>query len=699
MPARLCAVLGTDTGCGKTTLTAALAGALRRRGRSVAALKPLASGVLPGEPGDDALLLAAATGASAKDCVLHAWQLPRSPLSAARAEGIRIDVGALVEAIRARAAASQASLLLVEGVGGVLVPITEQKTVRDLVRELAAPVLLSARAGLGTLNHTALSVEACRAAGLDVVGVVLVDVDPNTEPGLALENAAQIAVQCDVSVLGILPHVDDPRDREALTIAAASALDLDGFETALTALGACSEPIVALDRAHLWHPFTQTTEWHKEEPLVVRSALGCRLRTADGREYLDGIGALWANVHGYAHPGIDRAIREQLGRVAHTTLLGQTHEQATLLAAELAAVAPKPLGRVFLSESGASAVEVALRVAILAQQRRGHPGRTRFLSLEEAYHGDTAGSVSVGHSEPFHRGLDPLLFQALRVPPPHLFRVREGLDEDAADRASLAALEGMLAEHGQSIAALVVEPRVQGAAGIWPHSDAWLRSAVELVRAAGALVVCDEVATGFGRTGDLFASVGAGIQPDVLCLGKGLSGGYLPVSATLVGDALFDLFSADYAEHRTLYYGHTFSGNPLACAAARASLAAFTAEATLERGRALAARLAERLSGIAALPAVAEVRQRGVMCGIELCADGLRHPFPPQWRVGRRTILAARRRGLVVRPLGDVVVLNPALVMSAKECDAAIDILAAAIEEVAASLPQPAGNRAITPSV
>jgi adenosylmethionine-8-amino-7-oxononanoate aminotransferase len=257
---------------------------------------------------------------------------------------------------------------------------------------------------------------------------------------------------------------------------------------------------------------------------------------------------------------------------------------------------------------------------------------------------------------------------------------------EAAERESLAAVRRVVAEQGDRLAAVVVEPRVQGAAGIWTHSDAWLRAVAAEARGCGALLLCDEVATGFGRTGDLFACTGAGIEPDILTLGKGLSGGYLPLSATLVGDELFDLFTGPYAEHRTLYYGHTFTANPLACAVARASLALFDEEDTLERGRALGRRLGERLEEVAALPAVTEVRRCGVMAGIELGGGALDRPFDPALRVGRRVILAARRRGVIVRPLGDVVVLNPPLVMTGAEVDLLVEAVAESIVEVALRL-------------
>jgi adenosylmethionine-8-amino-7-oxononanoate aminotransferase len=682
---RVLCVVGTDTGAGKTVVSAAIVAALRARGLRLAGLKPVATGVEPGEAGEDATLLARASGREPRDCLLASFRLPRSPLAAARAEQRSLDLDGLVAAIRQRAAEPGLDLLVVEGVGGLLVPLTEEATVRDLMRRLDAPVLVAARAGLGTIGHCALTVESAHSAGLDVVGVVLSDVDGSTDADFAGENAAQITAQCDVPVLGILPYLADTSDVDALARTAEQQLDLDELLLAMPDRAALHDEVVALDRRHAWHPFTQTSEWLTEEPLVIRAARGCTLIDAHGNEYIDGVASLWANVHGHGHPRLDAALREQAGRVTHSTFLGLTHEPGARLAAELCAVAPQGLTRVFYSEAGAAAVEVGLRVALLAQRHRGQTRRTRFISLTEAYHGDTAGAVSIGRSEPFHRGLDPLLFDVLRIPPPHLLE-RGGVSPHETEDASLRALHDTLQKHGDDVAALVIEPRIQGAAGMWPHSDEWLQRAVDAAHDAGALVLCDEVATGFGRTGDMFASSGAGIAPDIVTVGKGLSGGYLPLSATLVREELFDLFTSPYAEHRALYYGHTFTGNPLACALARASLALFDEEDTLQRARHLADRLAMLLAPLTALPGVAQIRQRGVMVGIELCAGGLDQPFDPSLRVGRQVVLAARRRGVIVRPLGDVVVLNPPLVLDDAEASLLVEAVAESIVEVCAPL-------------
>ncbi|HEY0409048.1 MAG TPA: dethiobiotin synthase, partial [Candidatus Dormibacteraeota bacterium] len=432
MTARLLGVVGTDTDAGKTVVAALVAAGLRGRGLRVGAVKPVATGVTPGSPGGDASLLGLATGAPAAACALEELALPRSPLAAATAEGRSLDLEALEREI-VRRAEDGLDLLVVEGVGGVLVPLTPRCTVRDLMRRLGAPVLVAGRAGLGTINHCALTVDACRSAGLEVVGVVLSDVAGGVEPGLVAENAAQVEAQCAAPVLGALPHLAaaDLGDAGGLAAAAERHLGLDALVARFGGPGDVAEAaeeaeVVRLDRAHAWHPFTQTSEWLDEEPLVIRDGAGCRVRDARGRVYIDGISSLWATVHGHAHPRLDAALREQAGRIAHSTFLGQTHAPGARLAAELAAAAPGPLTRVFYSEAGAAAVEAGLRIALLAHRLRGEPRRTRFLSLEDGYHGDTAGAVSVGRSEPFHRGLDPLLFDAVRVPPPQLVRARRG---------------------------------------------------------------------------------------------------------------------------------------------------------------------------------------------------------------------------------------------------------------------------------
>jgi adenosylmethionine---8-amino-7-oxononanoate aminotransferase len=401
-----------------------------------------------------------------------------------------------------------------------------------------------------------------------------------------------------------------------------------------------------LDRDHVWHPFTQQQGWSEEEPLVIERGEGSYLFDVEGRRYLDGTAALWCNVHGHRHPAIDAAVREQLDRVAHTTMLGLTHPGATELAARLTEIAPPGLSRVFYSDSGSTAAEIALKIAFQYQQQRGgeHARRTKFVRLREAYHGDTIGSVSVGGIDLFHSTYRPLLFETHVAEP-----------GDAAD------LERVLTAHGEEVAAVVVEPLVQGAAGILVQPQGYLRAARELCDRFGVLLVCDEVATGFGRTGTMFASEQEGVAPDLMCLAKGITGGYLPLAATLTTEEIYEGFLGSYEEFRTFFHGHTYTGNPLACAAAVANLDVFEQERTLERLQPKIALLEGLLAEVAAMDEVAEVRQKGFMVGLDL------GDHDDALRMGHRVTVEARRRGAFIRPLGNTVVLMPPLSISEEE--------------------------------
>jgi len=444
-----------------------------------------------------------------------------------------------------------------------------------------------------------------------------------------------------------------------------------------------TETLARWDHQYLWHPFTQMADWLSEEPLIIAEAEGCTLIDTRGRRYLDGVSSLWCNVHGHRHPVLDAALRAQLGRVAHTTLLGLANRPSIELAQALIAIAPRGLTRVFYSDAGATAVEVALRMALQYQQLRGETARTQFASLVEAYHGDTLGAVGVGYSEAFHRHVARAVAPAVRLTPPHVFRWQRGRSAEAALAAALGEAERVLAEHGPQLAALIVEPLVQGAAGMWVHPVAYLTGLHELAHRHGMLFIADEVASGFGRTGRMFACEQAAITPDILCLAKGVSGGYLPLAATLTTEEVFAAFLGPYEEFRAFFHGHTYTGNPLGCAVGLASLAVFREERTLELLDAKIARLAARLAAdVAPLAHVGDVRQQGVMVGIELVAERAgRVPYPPAARIGQRVVRAARARGVVLRPLGNVIVLMPPLAISAAEIDRLVAVAGEAIHE------------------
>jgi adenosylmethionine-8-amino-7-oxononanoate aminotransferase len=432
---------------------------------------------------------------------------------------------------------------------------------------------------------------------------------------------------------------------------------------------ATPEELNRWDREIVWHAFTQMKEY---QPLLVDRAQGCTLIDIDGRELLDGVSSLWCNVHGHRHPHLDQAIREQLDRVAHVTSLGMSSPVTVTLAKRLVDIAPVGLGHVFFSSDGSSAVEVALKMAFQYWQQRGEPRlrKTKYLAYASAYHGDTLGSVSVGGVERFHDMFRPLLFDVLRLPTPDCYRLPDGVSRSGACQYYLGQLQRMLDAHHEEIAALVIEPLMQAAAGMIAHPEGYLQGARELTRQYDVLLIADEVAVGFGRTGKMFACNHEDITPDLLCLGKGLTAGYLPMAATLTTDEIWQAFLGDYAESRTLYHGHTYGGNPLAAAVALASLDLFDAEQTLANLQPKIERLAEHLERIAGHPHVGHVRQRGLIAGIELVQDRpSKQPYPWTEKRGQQVCDHARTEGVWLRPLGNVVVIMPPLAITRDELD------------------------------
>jgi adenosylmethionine-8-amino-7-oxononanoate aminotransferase len=446
-----------------------------------------------------------------------------------------------------------------------------------------------------------------------------------------------------------------------------------------------------LDNTHVWHPFTPMLEQFREETPVIVAGEGFHLIDSDGRRYLDGISSLWCNIHGHRVAEIDQALRDQLERIAHTTLLGLSNEPSIRLAAELVKRVPPGLNHVFYSDNGSTAVEAALKIAWQYYRQRSGQAEHRdlFVSFSGAYHGDTVGSVSVGGIDLFHATYGGMLFQTVKVPSPASYRLPPGLTPDAYRAHCEAELARVVGEHAGRIAGVVVEPLVQGAAGILVHPPGWLRKIRDLTRARDILLIADEVATGFGRTGTLFACEQEQVQPDLLCLSKGITGGYLPLAATLATDEIYDAFLAEPAEGKTFFHGHTYTGNPLACAAAVASLKLFEKNRVLENVSAVSQLLSRLLSALDTHPHAGQVRRKGIMVGIELVADReAQTPFPPAARVGHRVALAARRHGAVIRPLGDVVVLMPAPAMPAALVDELCTATFAAIDEAISEVRQ-----------
>jgi adenosylmethionine-8-amino-7-oxononanoate aminotransferase len=438
--------------------------------------------------------------------------------------------------------------------------------------------------------------------------------------------------------------------------------------------------LLRADRKTVWHAFTQMAEY---EPFVIERAYGCTLVDLDGREYLDGTSSLWCNLHGHRHPRLDAALRAQLDQVAHTTNLGASNPTTIRLAQRLVKLSPAGLNHVFFSDDGATAVEVALKLAFQYWRQRPdpRPDKTAYLAFDAAYHGDTLGSVSVGGVERFHAMFRPLLFDVIRAPAPDAYRLPAGVSATDACSHYLVELERLLAAHHERLAAVVIEPLVQCAAGMLMHPPGFLSGVRWLATKYDVLLVADEVAVGFGRTGKLFACEHEQVSPDLLCLAKGLTGGYLPMAATLATTELWQAFLGRYDESKTFFHGHTYGGNPLGAAVALASLDVFTEEHTLERVAKRADQLAARLAKIAEHVHVGSVRQRGLIAGIELVRDRA-SSTPYDWteKRGHRVCDAARERGVLLRPLGNVVVLMPPLAISEAELERICDAVGHGIE-------------------
>jgi adenosylmethionine-8-amino-7-oxononanoate aminotransferase len=426
------------------------------------------------------------------------------------------------------------------------------------------------------------------------------------------------------------------------------------------------------DRDHVWHPFTPMQSYQTERPTIIVGAEGCWLIDQAGKRYLDGVSSLWCNVHGHRVAELDDAIRTQLQAVAHCTLLGLSNVPAIRLARRLVELAPRGLSRVFFSDDGATAVEIALKMAFQywRQCPEPRPEKSTYLAIQNAYHGDTLGDVSVGGVERFHALFGPLLFRTLRAPSPYCYRCPLGLERATCQIDCVAELERLVERHHEELAAVVVEPLVQGAAGMIVAPDGFLRRVREVTRKYNVLLIADEVAVGFGRSGRMFACEHEDVVPDFLCLAKGLTGGYLPLAATLTTEAIFAAFLGRPDEGKTFFHGHTYTGNPLGAAVALASLELFDRHQLLDRLPEKERLFRKHLDLWSDLPWVGDVRQRGLMAGVELVVDrATKRPFSFTERRGAAVCSRARDLGLFLRPLGDTLVLMPPLAISLDELE------------------------------
>lgn len=436
------------------------------------------------------------------------------------------------------------------------------------------------------------------------------------------------------------------------------------------------------DKEYIWHPFTQMQDWVTQPQMVIEAAEGIQLIDDQGNKYYDGVSSLWVNLHGHRHPTIDQAIIDQLGKVAHTTMLGLINVPAAQLAEELMAVVPKGLTKLFYSDDGSTAVEIAIKMAYQYWQLKGKTRKQKFVTLANAYHGDTVGTVSVGGIDLFHRIFSSLLFETVQAPSPCCYHCKIASDPDQCGMACIAEVEKVLAEGHEEIAAMIVEPLVQAAAGMLAQPAGYLKKLREVTEKYNVLLLVDEVATGFGRTGKMFACDHEGVSPDFMMVAKGITGGYLPLAATFMTDEIYNAFLGDSAE-KTFFHGHSYTGNPLCCAAGLANLKIFREEKVIEglEAKVQAARAA--LTSFRKLKHLGDIRQWGLMIGIELVETPLdKTPFPREKAVGARVCKKAREHGLMIRPLGSVIVFMPPLISTVAEIEHMLSIIYLSIQEV-----------------
>ncbi len=434
------------------------------------------------------------------------------------------------------------------------------------------------------------------------------------------------------------------------------------------------ESLQDIDRRCLWHPYTQMHDYRQRDFLLIDRAEGIKLYDGQGRGYFDTISSWWCILHGHGHPTIKNRLKGQIERLEQVLLAGLTHEPAIRLAEELVRLTPPSLTRVFYSDNGSCACEIAVKMSLQYWQQSGQPQRTQLVGVERGYHGDTIGTMSLGGVPEFHQAFAGLMFPSHRLPSPYCYRCALAQNPESCDQQCLEPLAELLERQGERIAALIIEPLIQAAGGMIIYPPAYLRKVAELTGRHGVHLILDEVATGFGRTGTMFALEQAGVSPDFLCLSKGLTGGYLPLAATLTSEEVYSAFYGPYSENRTFFHGHTFSGNPLGCAAALGSLQVFGEEQTMAGLPAKIERLRNGLNRFRELPWVGDIRTLGMIGVLELVKDRIgKEPFAAGARVGWQIYLAGLKEGLILRPLGNIVYLWLPLSTTVAEIDEIVE--------------------------
>jgi adenosylmethionine-8-amino-7-oxononanoate aminotransferase len=683
---------GTGTGVGKTVAGGAVAHLLVKNGYDVGVMKPVSTGTLPGDNGKpfshDLTFLREMAETEDRDefSLPYSFATPASPFHAALAEGRRIEPKRILlsfhEVLRDR------DFALVEGAGGLMAPVTEDLVWADVVKLLGLPLLLVTDSALGMIHRTISTALSAEIYGIETAGIIVVEVDKKPQPPVDVKLLER---QCEVPVLGIIPYCSK---------LARKSPDLDGFRShvedhlnpdKLLAFLERKEnkgqrkKLEKSDKEHVWHPFTQMQEWKKEPTLIVNRGNGSVLTDLEGNEYLDGHSSYWVNVHGHGNPRLVRTLAKQSGKLDHATFLGLSNKPAIELAQKLAEISPPSLKKVFYSDNGSTAVESALKIAFQYWRNIEGPKtrRTKFIAVRNAYHGDTLGAAAVGGVDAYRKTFEKILADVVFASTPYCYRCPHGETHPGCSLACAGNLEDMVEKHSGKLAALIIEPMVQCPGGIITAPHGYLKRARAACDKHDVLMIADEVATGFGRTGRMFACEHEDVHPDIMSVAKSLAAGLLPLAATLTSEKVYDAFLGTHAEKKAFLHGHTFTGHPTACAVALENLKIFKNSKLLGKIEIKSQHLRDELIRFENLPHVGDVRQLGMIVGVELVKNReTREPFLPEARTGHKVIMEAREKGLIVRPLGDVLVLFPILTASDSELKRMADILYESIAEV-----------------
>ncbi|MBU2591789.1 MAG: adenosylmethionine--8-amino-7-oxononanoate transaminase [Nitrospinae bacterium] len=679
-------IVGTDTEIGKTVVSAGLAALLAEKGGlDVGVMKPISCGGL-----SDILFLQKACQAKDPLSIANpiALREPLAPLSAAEIEGVDIDLDSINKALSELS--KKHETLIIEGVGGTMVPITDNYSLIDLVQDTALPVIIVSATRLGTINHTLLTIEALKKRGIAIAGLIFNQGNSKDKGGAAKSGPRLIEKLTGIPILGIIPKISN-LSVEGGQLGNLKSVFRKSVDIAplLKLMGNISgvkrhKELEKWDKKYVWHPFTQSSEWDKEDITIIAKGRGVYIEDTLGNRYLDGNSSYWVNIHGHGAQGVSDGIIEQLSKIAHSTLLGQGNIPSIELAKKLVEITPKGLDRVFYSDDGSTAVEAALKMAFQYWQNLsgGKSNKKRFVSLDISYHGDTIGAVSLGGIPLYHRIFGELCFDNIPAPAPYCYRCPLNLTHPSCNLKCADRLEEIIAKDRENIAAIIIEPLIQMPGGVITQPEGYLTRVREITKKYNVLMIADEVAVGFGRTGKMFACQHENVSPDIMTMSKGITGGTMPLAVTMASEEIFSAFTGEYKDCKTFFHGHTYTGNQLGCAASLSNIELMEKNRVIQNMKRKISKIAKSLKQFANLRNVGDIRQRGMIVGIELVTDKEKKtPYPIETRIGNRVAHEAKKRGMIIRPIGNVVIFVPPLVSSKDELRMMTDIMFEAIKE------------------